>query len=60
MKYSTKSEAEQHLSSNPIVAKKQQKMIDCMYGIGVKVSQNDLDGIDLDCHQAAMKKAMSY
>lgn len=60
MKYETKEIAMQHLSVKPDVAKKQQVMIDCMYSIGEKVSQNDLDGIDLDCHRAAMKKAMSY
>jgi hypothetical protein len=60
MKYQTKDEAMQHLSAKPAVAKKQADMIDCMYGIGEQVSQNDLDGIDMDCHQAAMKKAMSY
>ena len=60
MKYQTKTEAMQHLSNEPDVAKKQTEMIDCMYGIGETVSQNDLDGIDMDCHQAAMKKAMSY
>jgi hypothetical protein len=60
MKYSTKIEAMEHVSKNPIVASKQIDMIECMYGIGEQVSQNELDGIDLDCHQAAMKKAMSY
>jgi hypothetical protein len=60
MKYQTKSEAMQHLSNKPIVAKKQIEMIDCMYEIGEMVSQNDLDGIDMDCHQVEMKKAMSY
>ena len=60
MKYPTKAEAMQHLSKNPIAAKKQTEMIDCMYGIDEPVSQSELDGIELDCHQAAMKKAMSY
>jgi hypothetical protein len=60
MKYETKEIAMQHLSNRPNVAKKQTAMIDAMYSVGLQVSQNDLDGIDLDCHRDAMKKTMSY
>lgn len=60
MKYETKAEAMKHLSQNPAAAKKQTKMINLVYGIDMQVSQNDLDGIEMDFHQNAMKKTMSY
>jgi len=60
MGYETKEIAMQHVSTNRAVATKQIDMIDCMYRIGEKVSQNDLDNIALDVSDAATKKAMSY
>lgn len=60
MKYETKEEAMKHLSSKPNVAAKQTEMIECMYKFNMKVSQNDLDNIELDFHKDAMKKTMSY
>jgi len=59
-KYETKEEALQHLSAKQTVAAKQKKMIEAYYGVGLKMSQNDLDNIELDCHQDNMRKAMSY
>lgn len=58
--YETKEEALQNLSSKVNVAAKQTEMIECMYEYGMKVSQDDLDNIELDFHKDAMKKAMSY
>lgn len=60
MKYATKEEAMQHISTNPKISAKQITMIDCMYAIGGCVSQNDLDNIELDNHKDNMRKAMSY
>jgi hypothetical protein len=60
MKYQTKNEAMQHLSDRPMVAAKQTKMINSMYSVDMLVSQDDIDGIALDCHQDAMAEAMSY
>lgn len=60
VKYETREEALQHISTNPMTAAKQRKMVESMYEFGMKVSQNDLDNIALDCHKDNMRKAMSY
>ena len=61
MKYQTKAEALQHLSKNPLAAKKQTAMIDYVYDeCGSMVSQINLDGIEIDCHQSKMSRVMSY
>lgn len=61
MKYETKEEALQNIHpTNQKVANKQKQMIEAMYGVGLKVSKNDLDNIALDAHKDNMKRTMSY
>ena len=60
MEYSTKAEAMQHISNRPQVATRQVKMINSLYDHGCTVTQNDLDGVSMDCHDEMMDKAMSY
>jgi hypothetical protein len=60
-KFETKEEALQHISAtNKALAAKQINMINMMYEFDMKVNLNDLENIALDCHQANMKRAMSY
>jgi len=59
--YTTKEEAMQNISkTNSKAAAKQTEMINDMYGVGLTVSQNDLDNIEHDYHKDAMRQAMSY
>ena len=60
-KFENKEEALKYINAtNKAVAKKQTEMINMMYDFGLKVSLNELENIELDCHQDNMKKAMSY
>ena len=60
-KFETREDALKHVNTaNKAVAKKQTETINMMYDFGLKVSLNELENIELDCHQDNMKKAMSY
>lgn len=60
MTYETKDEAMKNVSTNPATAKIQTRMINAMYGAGLKVTEKDMKNIELDVHKDNMKKAMSY